>query len=79
MTSNGDQFMAYMKGFYCGAGIKFIDDRLAKHADELIKSAYLDGWADGRVAAKEAASRAEKRYGYSPSILRAADSEVTHD
>lgn len=74
-ATNGDQFMAYMRGFYCGAGIKFIDDRLAEHADELIRSAYLDGWADGRVAAKAASAAAEKRFGYSPSILRACESD----
>lgn len=69
--ATGDHFMAYMRGFYTGAGIKAIDDRLAKHADEQIKQAYLDGWADGRVAAKEASAKAKVTYGYSPSVIRA--------
>lgn len=73
MSTNADHFMSYFRGWTHGAGYHGIDAKLSEHNDEQIKAAYLDGWADGRAAAKEAHRKAETTYGYSPSFLRACE------
>lgn len=74
-ASNADLFYAYMKGWHCGAGLRMLDPKLSEHADEQIKMAYLDGWAAGRKASGTAGRKAEKLYGYAPSIIRLMDIE----
>ncbi|MDE2426744.1 MAG: hypothetical protein KGO96_12655 [Elusimicrobia bacterium] len=72
-TTNRDLFMAYMRGWHCGAGIRPLDPKFTEHPNERIKEEYLNGWAVGRMVARDAAREAERLYGYSQSIIRLCD------
>lgn len=66
-------FMAQIKGFYAGAGVKPYDPRFedAAQAPQYIREAYARGFADGIKARCEYAKTLSEQTGYWPSPLRA--------
>lgn len=63
-------WMSYQQGWKNGAAFHAMDERFTEHKDEAIRTAYNDGYRDGRAARNTAMTAACKRYGYEPSPLR---------
>lgn len=68
-------WQAYMKGWKAGAGVKAMDPMVAHHPDNGLRAAYNQGYADGRKAFNDAGAHATELFGYTPSVLRLAESE----
>lgn len=66
-----DLFYQYYFGWTHGAGRKPIDPKRSDHFNEEMRNAYNEGYADGQKSGREAIEKASKRFGYTPSILRA--------
>ena len=64
-------FHSYMRGWRDGAGMKAIRKEFETHPDVSLKSAYEEGYSDGRDASSSASEYASRKYSYIPSILRA--------
>ena len=72
-----ERFMAYMKGWYAGAGRKPIDAKFSEHKTRPdLKEEYERGYSDGQAKGRAAAAKAAKRLGYTPTVLRVADAEA---
>lgn len=69
--NSANLFHSYMRGWRDGAGMKAIRKEFETHSDVSIKSAYQDGYSDGRDSASSASEFASRKYSYIPSILRA--------
>lgn len=67
-------YQSYMKGWRDGAAFKSLDENFRKHENASLREAYGRGYSDGRVAMNSASHSASERYGYSPTILRTAES-----
>lgn len=63
-------WMSYQQGWKNGAAVNAMDERFTQHRDEEIRTAYDEGYRDGRAARGAAMTAACKRYGYEPSPLR---------
>lgn len=70
-----NRWQAYMKGWKAGAGVKAMDPMIEQHPDNDLRKAYSLGYADGRIAHNNAGTRATELFGYTPSVLRLAESE----
>lgn len=71
----GEIFMSYMRGWHAGAGMKAMDPRFAEHPTRPdIKAEYERGYSDGQAAGRAASAEASARIGYTPTVLRTADS-----
>jgi hypothetical protein len=60
----------YMRGWYCGAGVKIIDERLANHPRQEFRELWQEGYDDGLKARTAVAARICRRFKYKPNILR---------
>lgn len=70
-----NQYAAYQKGWAAGAATRAMDPAVTGHSNELIRLAYEQGYADGRIARQSALQKAADKYGHRPSILRLAAEE----
>jgi hypothetical protein len=60
----------YMRGWYCGAGVKTIDERLAEHPRKEIRELWDEGYEAGLRARTTVAKRICRRFKYKPNPLR---------
>lgn len=65
-----NQYSAYHAGWRAGTASKAIDPRFDGHDNEKIKTAYNQGYGDGRIALNVAMQKAADRYGHRVSVLR---------
>lgn len=64
-------FMAQIKGFYAGAGVKIYDERFNRdQVPPYIREAYQQGFDDGVMARCAYAEELSDKTGYTPSPLR---------
>ena len=60
-----------MRGWRDGAGMRAIRKEFETHPDVALKSAYQEGYSDGRDSASSASKFASSKYSYILNILRA--------
>jgi hypothetical protein len=71
----GELFACYMRGWHAGAGMRAMDPKFAEHKTRPdLKAEYERGYGDGRAAGGAASAEASARLGYTPTVLRLADS-----
>lgn len=64
------RFHSYEKGWRDAAAGRVENESHTKHADEMIRVPYTDGFARGREDRCIMHRKAAQRFGYSPYILR---------
>jgi len=64
-----DKFMAYVRGWSDGAGIRAMHDEFTKHV--LLAESYNEGYTDGKKARGDVHVSAANRFGVKLSVLRA--------
>lgn len=64
-----DKFMAYIRGWSDGAGVRAMRDEFTKHA--LLADSYNEGYSDGKKSRGVAHVAAAERFGVKLSVLRA--------
>lgn len=67
-----NRFHTWRLGWRDGAMRRAQNPRTTGHPDEAMAQAYRDGYAEGTRTARAAGAAACERYGYTPTILRAA-------
>jgi hypothetical protein len=71
MGANRDNFMAFIKGWSDGAGIKAIRKEFENHPT--LRDDYICGYSEGRKARAAAHLAASERYGERIGIVRAPE------
>jgi len=73
-----DKFMAYIRGWSDGAGVRAMRDEFTKHA--MLADPYNEGYSDGKKARNVAHVAASERLGVKLSVLRTPGrSEKTYE
>jgi hypothetical protein len=67
-----EQYQSWQRGFVDGVRFAPMNSERFTHRDGL-REAYELGYSEGRNALNAAALAAQKRYGYTPTILRLQD------
>ena len=65
-------FHSWRLGWRDGAMRRAVNPAATGHSDAAMAQAYRDGYSEGTRAASAANAAACERYGYAPTILRAA-------
>lgn len=72
-----DRYHSWLRGFKDAVAGRPNNPAFIEHERDEIRAAYARGMDDGVALASRAMARAQKRYGFTPSILRSGAPKTT--